>query len=54
MALSGLKEIINGIPDKIKESFSVLVTRLKDVINNIGPDKRKPLFIGFGAFVVFF
>ena len=52
MALSGLKEIINGFPDKIKETFSTLVTRIKDAANNIGPNKRKPLLIGFGALVV--
>jgi len=43
MALSGLKEIINGIPD-----------RIKDVINNVGLNKRKPLLIGFGALAVLF
>jgi len=82
MALSGLKEIINGILgkireipekaggffgksnetpqtaksllDKIKESFSVLVNRIKDAVNNIGLDKKKSLFIGFGALAVLF
>ena len=82
MALSGLKEIINGILgkireipekageffgksnetpqitksslDKIKEFFSVLVNRIKDAVNNVGPDKRRPLLIGFGALVVIF
>jgi len=77
MALSGLKEIINGILekvrgipgktggflgksnetpqitrgffDKIKEPFSALVTGVKDAINNAGPNKKKPLLIGFGA-----
>jgi hypothetical protein len=54
MALSGLKEIISGIPERIKEAFPVMVTRIKDVINNIGPNKRKPLFIGFGALALLF
>jgi hypothetical protein len=54
MALSGLKEIISGILGKIIESFSVLVNRIKDAFNNVGPDKRKPLFIGLGALVVLF
>jgi hypothetical protein len=82
MALSGLKEIINGILekirgipektgdfsgksnetpqiakspfDRIKEVFSVLVTRTKDAINNVGPDKRKPLLIGFGTLALLF
>jgi len=54
MALSGLLEIIKGIPDRIIEAFSVLVTRTKDAINNIGPNKRKPLLIGFGALAVLF
>jgi len=82
MALSGLKEIINGILgkisaipekaggffgksnetsrtdkslfDKIKESFSVLVARIKDAINNVESDKRKPLLIGFGALAFLF
>jgi len=54
MTLSGFKEKINSIPDRIKESFSVLVTRVKDAINNVGPDKKKPLLIGFGALVVLF
>ena len=54
MDLSWLKEKINGILDKIKEAFSVLLTRTKDVINNIGPNKKKPLLIGFGALAVLF
>jgi hypothetical protein len=54
MALSGFKEIFYNIPDRIKETFLVLVTRLKDAINNIGPDKKKPLFIGLGALAVLF
>jgi hypothetical protein len=54
MALSGLKEIFNNIPDRIKEAFTVLVTRLKDAINNVGPDKKKPLFIGLGALALLF
>jgi len=47
-------EIFNGILEKIKEAFSVLVTRTKEAINNVGPNKRKPLLIGFGALAVLF
>ena len=54
MALSGLKEIIYDVPDRIIEIFSALVTRIKDASNNVGPNKKKPLLIGFGALAVLF
>jgi hypothetical protein len=54
MDLFGLKETIYKILDRFKEAFSALLTRTKDVINNVGPNKRKPLLIGIGALAVIF
>jgi len=63
MDLSGLKEKIEGILgkagglfDKIKklQFFSVLVTRLNNLLDSAGPDKRKPLLIGSGALIGIF
>jgi len=57
--IRGIPEKARGLLDKIKEPkteiskmpqlFSVLVTRLNNLFNSAGPDKRKPLLIGFGA-----
>jgi len=54
MDLSGLKGIVNGILDRIKKLFSILVIRTKNAISNVGPDKKKPLLIGLGALAVLF
>jgi hypothetical protein len=43
-----------SFPGKINELFSVLVNRIKNFINNVGPDKRKLMLIGLGALVVLF
>jgi len=51
---NGIPQIAKGRFDKIKKSFSVFATWIKNAINSAGPDKRKPLFIGFGAMAVLF
>jgi len=57
--IKGIPEKAKGLFDKSKEPktevsekqqfFSVLLTRLNNLFNSAGPDKRKPLLIGFGA-----
>jgi len=34
--------------------FSVLIARFNSILDHFGPDKRKPLLMGFGALVGFF
>ena len=47
-------EINKDIFGKIKETFSGFVPRIKETIDHVEENKRKPLFIGFGALAVFF
>jgi hypothetical protein len=57
--IKGIPEKARGLFDKSKEPktevskkqqfFSALLTRLNNLFNGAGPDKRKPLLIGFGA-----
>jgi hypothetical protein len=49
MDLAGLKEIINGILEKVKGLFSVLVSRITEAFDRVGPDIKKPLLIGLGG-----
>jgi len=58
-SIRGIPKKAGGFFDKTKEQktevlkktqfFSVLVTRLNNLLNLAGPDKRKPLLMGLGA-----
>jgi hypothetical protein len=68
MDLSGIKEKINGVFEKIKgipkksvsffdkirkpNFFSGIISRFKSILDRSGPDKKKPLMVGFGGLAV--
>jgi hypothetical protein len=51
---NGFSQTAKSLFDKTKGSFFALAAWIKDTANNAGPDKKKPLFIGFGAMAVLF